>query len=106
MAEVGRLYRGANQEIATTALDLFTGSKIQLSSLKSVRTFRVKLETYRATLDTYRTGEAEFAPHGQLCREIKERKFTQPDLMRFHDRRSSKGWPDSTEGILEWLDHH
>jgi hypothetical protein len=101
MAEVGRLYRGANQEIATTALDLFKGSKIQLSSLEFVRTFRVKLEAYRAALDTYRIREAEFAPNSQLYREIEERKFTQPDLMRFHDRRSSKGWPDSTEGILE-----
>jgi hypothetical protein len=26
--------------------------------------------------------------------------------MRFHNGRSSKGRPDSTEGILEWLDHH
>jgi hypothetical protein len=51
-------------------------------------------------------GEAEFAPNGQLYREIKDRKFTQPDLMRFHDKRSSKGWPDSTEEISEWLDYH
>jgi hypothetical protein len=106
ITEVGRLYRGANQEKATTALDLFKGSKIQLSSLKSVGTFRVKLEAYRATLDTYRIREAEFAPNGQLYREIKEIKFIQPDLMCFHDRRSNKGWPDRTEGILEWLDHH
>jgi hypothetical protein len=106
MAEVGRLYRGAYQEIATKALDLFKGSKIQLSSLKSVRTFRVKLEAYRATLDTYRIREAVFGPNGQLYKEIQERKFTQPDLMRFHDRRSSKGWPEGMEGILEWLDHH
>jgi hypothetical protein len=104
--EVGRLYRGAKQEIVTTALDLFKGSKIQFSSLQSVRTFRVKLEAYRVTLDTYRIGEAEFGPNGQLCRKIKDNKFTQPDLMHVHDRRSSKGWPDSTEGILEWLDHH
>jgi hypothetical protein len=40
MADVGRLYREANQEISTTALNLFKGSKIQLSSLESVRTFR------------------------------------------------------------------
>jgi hypothetical protein len=26
--------------------------------------------------------------------------------MRFRDRRSDKGWPDSAEEILEWLDHH
>jgi hypothetical protein len=106
IAEVERLYREAKQKVATTALDLLEGSKIQLSSLKSVRIFRVKLEAYRATLDTYRIGEAEFAPNCKFYREIKDRKFTQPDLMRFHNRCSSKGWLDSTEGILEWLDHH
>jgi hypothetical protein len=42
IAEVRRLYRGAKQKIATTALDLFEGSKIRLSSLKSVRAFGVK----------------------------------------------------------------
>jgi hypothetical protein len=26
--------------------------------------------------------------------------------MRFHDRRIDKGWPDSAEGIIKWLDHH
>jgi hypothetical protein len=75
-------------------------------SLNSVRAFRVKLQAYRATLDTYHKREAEFAPNSQLCREIQDRKFTQPDLMRFRDRRSDKGWPDSAEEILEWLDHH
>jgi hypothetical protein len=42
IAGVGWLYREAKQKIATTALDLFEGSKIQLSSLKSVRIFKVK----------------------------------------------------------------
>jgi hypothetical protein len=82
-------------------LDLFEGSKIQLLSLKSVRVFRVKLKAYRTTLDTYRIEEEEFRPNGQLYR-----KFTQPDRVRFHNERSSKGWPDSTEGISEWLDYH
>jgi hypothetical protein len=101
-------YRGylLDQEIATTALDLFKGAKVQLSSLNSVRAFRVKLQAYRATLDTYHKREGEFAPNSQLYREVQYRKFTQPDIMRFHDRRSDKGWPDSAEGILEWLDHH
>jgi hypothetical protein len=106
IAELERLYGGADQEIATTALDLFKCAKVQLLSLESVRAFRVKLQAYRATLDTYHKREAEFAPNSQLYREIQDRKFTQPDLMRFHDRRSDKGWPDSAEGILEWLDHH
>jgi hypothetical protein len=104
--EVGRLYRGEKQKIVTAALDLFEGSKVQLLLLESVRIFRVNLEAYRAILDAYRIGEAGFAPNGKLYREIKDRMFTQPDLVRFHDRRSSKGWPDSTEGISEWLDHH
>jgi hypothetical protein len=106
IAEVRRLYRGEKQKIATTALDLFKGSKVRLSSLESVRAFRVKLEAYMTTLDTYRVEEAEFAPNGQLYREIKDRQFTQPDLERFRDERSSKGWPDSVEGISKWLDYH
>jgi hypothetical protein len=76
IAEVRRLYRGAKQKIASTALVLFEGSKVQLSSLESVRTFREKLEAYRTTLDTYCIEEAEFAPNGQLYRKIKDRKFT------------------------------
>jgi hypothetical protein len=86
IAELERLYGGADQEIATTALDLFKGAKVQLAPLKSVRAFRVKLQAYRATLDTYHKREAEFAPKSQLYREIQDRKFTQPDLIRFHDR--------------------
>jgi hypothetical protein len=106
IAEVRRLYRGAKQKIATTALYLFEGSKVRLSSLKSVRAFREKLEAYRTTLDTYHIEEVEFAQNGQLYREIKDRKFTQPDLGRFCDECSSKGWPDSGEGISKWLDYH
>jgi hypothetical protein len=45
---------GANQEIATTGLDLFKGSKIQLSSLKSVRAFKVNLEALRKCLGIYK----------------------------------------------------
>jgi hypothetical protein len=96
IAEVGRLYRGAKQKIESASLDLFKGSKVQLLSLESVRIFRVNCEGYRAALDTYRIGEAEFALNGQLYREIKDRKLTQPDLARFHNTRSSKGWHDST----------
>jgi hypothetical protein len=70
IAELERLYRGADQEIATTALDLFKGAKVQLASLKLVRAFRVKLQEYRATLDAYHKREAEFAPNSQLYREI------------------------------------
>jgi hypothetical protein len=64
--EVGRLYRGAKQKIATAAWDFFEGSKIQLSSLESVRVFRIKLEAYRTTLDTYHIEEEEFAPNGHF----------------------------------------
>jgi hypothetical protein len=91
IAEVGRFYSGAKQKIATAALDLLEGSKIQLSSFESVRVFIVKLKAYRTTLDTYRIEAEEFAPNGQCNREIKDRKFTQPDLVRFLNKRSSKG---------------
>jgi hypothetical protein len=57
-------------------------------------------------LDTYRVEEAEFAPNGQLNREIKDRKFTQTDLRYFRGKHSTKGWLDSVEGISKWLDYH
>jgi hypothetical protein len=44
IAELERLYGGADQEIAATALDLFKGAKVQLASLESVRAVRVKLQ--------------------------------------------------------------
>jgi hypothetical protein len=43
IAELERLWGGPDQEIATTAADMFKGSKVQLTSLESVRAFRVKL---------------------------------------------------------------
>jgi hypothetical protein len=87
------------------ATELFKGQKVQLASLDSVRAFQVKLASYRATLETYGKREAEFSPNSQLYREIQDRKFTQLDIIKFHDRRSDKGWEDSAEGILAWLDH-
>jgi hypothetical protein len=106
IAELERLFGGADQEIATTVADILRGPRIQLNSLDSVRGFRVKLASYRATLETYGKTEAEFSPQSQLYRELQDRKFTQQDLLRFHDRRSDKGWPESADGILSWLDHH
>jgi hypothetical protein len=53
IAELERLFGGADQEIATTVADLLKGPRIQLNSLDSVRGFRVKLASYRATLETY-----------------------------------------------------
>jgi hypothetical protein len=99
-AELERFWGGLDQEIATTAADLFKGSKVQLTSLESVRAFRVKSASYRSTLETYGKREAEFSPISQLYREIQDRKFTIQDLICFHERRSDKGWPDSADGIL------
>jgi hypothetical protein len=76
IAELERLYGGADQEIATTALYLFKGAKVQLSSRDLVRAFRVKLQAYRATLDKYHKREAGFVWTGQLYRDIQDRKFT------------------------------
>jgi hypothetical protein len=105
IAELERLFGGADQEIATTVADLLKGPRIQLNSLDSVRGFSVKHASYRATLETYGKREAEFSPQSQLYRELQDRKFRQQDLLRFHDRRSDKGWPESADGILSWLDH-
>jgi hypothetical protein len=82
IAEMRRLYRETKQKIITTALDLFEGSKVQLSSLESVRALREKLEAYKTTMETYRIEEEEFAPNGELYRAIKDKKFTQPDIRR------------------------
>jgi hypothetical protein len=106
IAELERPWGGLDQEIATTATELFKGGKIQLTALESVWAFRVKLASYRYTLETYGKREQEFAPNSQLYREIQERKFTIQDLIKFHERRIDKGWPDSADGILSWLDHH
>jgi hypothetical protein len=100
------LFGGREEEIASTAADLFKGSKVQLASLDSALTFQVKLVSYRATLETYGMREYKFAPNSQLYREIQKRKFTQKDITCFHDRQTDKGWEDSADGILEGLDHH
>jgi hypothetical protein len=52
IAELERQFGGTEQEIASTATDLFKGGKVQLASLDSVRAFRVKLASYSATLET------------------------------------------------------
>jgi hypothetical protein len=36
IAELERVFKGADQEIAAVAADLFIGTRVQLSSLKSV----------------------------------------------------------------------
>jgi hypothetical protein len=95
-----------DQEIASTAAELFKGQTVQLTSLESVRALRVKLASYGVILDMYGKRESEFSPNLQLYRELQERKFTQQDMMKFQDRRSDKKWEDSVEGILDWMDHH
>jgi hypothetical protein len=75
-----------------------------LTSLESVRTFRVKLAAYGTILDTHKKREAEFLPNSQLYREITQNKFVVKDLVRFHEHRRAKGWHASPEGLLRWLD--
>jgi hypothetical protein len=53
IAELERRYGGSDHEIAATANELFKGQRVQLTSLESVRAFRVKLAAYRSTLETY-----------------------------------------------------
>jgi hypothetical protein len=106
IGQLERHYGGMDQEIASMAAELFKGQKVQLTPLESVRSFRVKLASYGVILDTYGKREAKFSRNSQLYQELQERKFTQQDIMKFHDRRSNKKWKDSVEGILDWMDHH
>jgi hypothetical protein len=87
-----RLYGGAEAEVTLAAAELFKGGKIQLTSLESVRTFRVKLATYGTILDTHKKREAEFSPNSQLYRKITQNKFVVRDLVHFHEHRRAKGW--------------
>jgi hypothetical protein len=106
ISELERLFGGADQEIAYTANELYKGQKVQLTLLESVRAFRVKLSAYGTTLETYGEREAELSPNSQLYREIKDRKFTILDMIKFHEGRSDEDWEDSAEVILSWLNYH
>jgi hypothetical protein len=66
ISELERLFGGADQVIAYTAAELFKGQKVQLTSLESARTFRVKLSSYGTTLQTYGKRKAELSPNSQL----------------------------------------
>jgi hypothetical protein len=59
--ELERLLGGAEAEVMFASTELFKGPKVVLSSLDSVRTFRVKLFAYRTILETHGQREAEFA---------------------------------------------
>jgi hypothetical protein len=102
--ELKRLFGGAKAEILLASVDLFKGPKVLLTSLDSVRTFRVKLAAYRTTLGTHGQRAAEFAPNSHLYREIIFSKFTQMDLIHFQEQKATKMWPTSPDGLLAWLD--
>jgi hypothetical protein len=102
--ELERLYGGAKAEISLSSTELIKGPKVMISSLDSVRTFRVKLSAYSTTLDTHGQRQTEFALNSNLYREIMHSWFNQPDLVHFHEQRVAKGWPASPEGMLTWLD--
>jgi hypothetical protein len=84
--------------------ELFKGPKVVLSSLDSVRTFRVKLVAYRTILETHGQGEAEFAPNSHLYRELMQSKFVQTDLIHFNEQGVAKRWPKSPDNMLSCLD--
>jgi hypothetical protein len=48
-----RIFGGAKADIFLALVDLFKGPKVSLTSLDSVRTFRVKLAAFRTTLETH-----------------------------------------------------
>jgi hypothetical protein len=102
--ELERLFGGAEAEISLASVDLFKGPKVLLTSLDSVRTFRVKLAAYRTTLETHWQRATEFAPNSHLYREIIFSKFTQTDLIHFQEQKATKMRPTSPDGFLAWLD--
>jgi hypothetical protein len=102
--ELGRLFGGAEAEVMLALTELFKGPKVVLSSLDSVRTFRVKLVAYRTILETHGQRETEFAPNSHLFKELIQSKFVQTDLIHFNEQRVAKRWPKSPDGMLSWLD--
>jgi hypothetical protein len=46
-----------------------------------------------------------FHPIHNYIWEIQDRNSTQLDIIKCYDQRRDKGWEDSAEGILAWLDH-
>jgi hypothetical protein len=102
--ELERLFGGAETEVALAAAELFKGAKVQITSLDSVSSFRVKLAAYRTVLTTHDKREAEFLPNSQLYREIIQNKFKTTDLVHFHEQMVAKKWEACPEGLLLWLD--
>jgi hypothetical protein len=104
--ELERLFGGVEAEVMLASTELFKGPKVVLSSLDSVRTFRVKLVAYRTILETHGQRETEFAPNSHLYRELMQSEFVQADLIHFNEQRVAKRWPKSRDGMLLWLDLH
>jgi hypothetical protein len=102
--ELERLFGGAETEVALAAAELFKEAKVQITSLDSVRSFRVKLAAYGTVLSTHDKREAEFSPNSQLYRKIIQNKFITTDLLHFHEQMVAKKWEASPEGLLLWLD--
>jgi hypothetical protein len=102
--ELECLFGGAETEVALAAAELFKGAKVQIRSLDSVRSFRVKLAFYGTVLTTHDKREAEFLPSSQLYREIIQNKFITTDFVHFHEQMVAKKWEASPEGLPLWLD--
>jgi hypothetical protein len=73
--ELERLFGGAEAEVMLASTELFKGLKVVLSSLNSVKTFRVKLVAYRTILETHGQRKSEFAPNSHLYRELMQSKL-------------------------------
>jgi hypothetical protein len=72
--ELERLFGGAEAEISLASADFFKGPTVQITSLYSVRSFRVKLAAF-GTLATHKQRATEFAPNCHLYREITHAVF-------------------------------
>jgi hypothetical protein len=77
---------------------------VSITSLDSVRSFKVKLAAFGITLATHKQRATEFAPNSHLYREIIHTRFSQTEILHFQEQRAGKRWPASPEVFLAWLD--
>jgi hypothetical protein len=75
---------------------------VSITSLDSVRSFRVTLPAFGTMLATHKQRATEFAPNSHLYREIIHTLFLQTEILHFQEQQAAKRWPASPEGLLAW----
>jgi hypothetical protein len=73
---------------------------VSITSLDSVRSFRVTLPAFGTMLATHKQRATEFAPNSHLYREIIHTLFLQTEILHFQEQQAAKRWPASPEGFF------